>query len=112
MSNTTVERKDFSTKSTLALEHLDEVLGDLEHERLDVDLAGDVLTLAFDDGGKFIINAHSAAGQIWLAAGTEAWHFDYLSEEDRWVASKQGDELRATVARVVSQKLGETVQID
>ena len=107
-----MERKEFSTQSTLALEHLDEVLGDLEHERLDVDLAGDVLTLAFDDGSKFIINAHSAARQIWLAAGTEAWHFDFLSDQQRWVAAKQGDELRATIARVVSAKLGESVTID
>lgn len=106
-----MQRKEFSARSAAALERLDEALGDLEHESLDVDLAGDVLTLVFADGGKFIINAHSAAGQIWMAAGTEAWHFDYLEDDDRWFASKQGDELMTTVARVVSERLGETIEI-
>lgn len=106
-----MERKEFSAKSASALEHIDEVLGDLEHESLDVDLAGDVLTMAFADGSKFILNAHSAAGQIWLAAGTEAWHFDFEADQDAWIAHKQGDELRATISRVISAKLGEAVSV-
>jgi CyaY protein len=107
-----MDTQTFHTQSTKALRHIDEVLGDLEHELLDVNLAGDVLTLAFDDdGAKFVINAHSAAGQIWMAAGTTAWHFDYVSERAQWIASKTDDELMATVARVVGAKLGETIEI-
>ena len=59
---------EFHTRSAQALDHVDEHLGGLEHDALDVDLAGDVLTLSFEDGGTFILNAHSAAGQMWLAA--------------------------------------------
>ena len=55
------QRKQFVAESGRALEHIDERLADLEHEDLDVELAGDVLTLTFSDGGRFIINAHSAA---------------------------------------------------
>lgn len=104
-----MERGRFAKLSSKALEHLDDWLGDLEHEDLDVDLAGDVLTLAFSDGGKFIINAHSAAGQIWMAANKDAWHFDYDEARDRWIASKTDDELMATVARVVGARLGQTI---
>ena len=104
-----MDRKTFYAESSKALQHIDTVLGDLEHERLDVDLAGDVLTLAFDDGGKFVINAHSAAGQIWMAAGTSAWHFDF--EDGRWIAHKTDDELMATVARVVGDKLGQPIEL-
>lgn len=106
-----MERGRFGTLSSKALEHIDETLGDLEHERLDVDLAGDVLTLDFADGGKFIINAHSAAGQIWMAAGTTAWHFDYDDASDTWIAAKTGDELMATVARTVGERIGETITL-
>ena len=105
-----MDRKEFQTRSAAALHHIDARLGDLEHERLDVELAGDVLTLAFDDGGKFVINAHSAAGQVWMAAGTTAWHFD-PTDDGTWVAAKTGDELMATVARVVSERLGEPVEL-
>lgn len=101
-----MERARFQTLSAQALEHLDQTLGDLEHDDLDVSLAGDVLTLAFADGARFVINAHSAAGQIWMAANTDAWHFDYDDASGRWVAAKTGDELMATVARTVGQRLG------
>ena len=106
-----MQRKEFSQQSTLTLEHIDNILGDLEHDSLDVDLAGDVLTLEFSDGVKFIINAHSAAGQIWLAAGTQAWHFDYESESKRWIAKRTDDELCATISRLVSDKIGENISI-
>ncbi|MCX4248078.1 iron donor protein CyaY [Paraliomyxa miuraensis] len=106
-----MERGRFLKLSAEALEHIDDVLGGLEHEDLDVDLAGDVLTLAFSDGGKFIINAHSAAGQIWMAANKDAWHFDYDEAGDRWVAPKNGDELMATVARTVGERLGQAISL-
>lgn len=105
------QRKRFMVESAKALEYIDEKLGDLEHERLDVDLGGDVLTLTFDDGDRFIINAHSAALQIWMAAGTTAWHFDFVPDEQRWIAAKTGDELMSTVARVVGQRLGTGVEL-
>lgn len=104
-----MELKDFYKVSAKALEHIDASLGGLELDELDVQLAGDVLTLSFKDGGRFVINAHSAALQIWLAAGTEAWHFDF--DGDRWIARKSGDELMATVARAVSDRLGTKVSL-
>lgn len=106
-----MEQKDFFKLSAKALEHIDARLGALELEELDVQLAGDVLTLAFKDGGRFVINAHSAAGQIWMAAGTTAWHFDFVAEQGRWIARKTDDELMATVARVVGAKLGTEVSL-
>lgn len=110
---------EFHARSHAALDHLDTVLGDLEHDALDVELSGDVLTLAFSDGVKFIVNAHSAAGQVWLAANTSAWHFDWNTaassgaddSEGAWVASKSGDELMATLARLVGDKLGLTLAL-
>ena len=56
-----MELKDFHKVSAKALAHIDEVLGGLELDELDVQLAGDVLTLAFADGTRYVINAHSAA---------------------------------------------------
>ncbi len=105
------ERKAFVFEAARALEFLDEVLGDLEHESLDVNLAGDVLTLNFADGDTFVINAHSAARQIWMAAGTRAWHFDYDAEELAWIATKTGDELMTTVAKVVGAKLDQPIAL-
>ena len=106
-----MDRKIFLTESSKALRHIDELLGGLEHEQLDVELAGDVLTLAFGNGDKFVINAHSAAEQIWMAAGTTAWHFDYVIDRGQWIAHKTDDELMTTIAKVVGQQLGQAVQL-
>ncbi len=103
-----LDRNTFLSESGKALDHIERTLGDLEHDALDVDLAGDVLTLGFADGGEFVINAHSAAGQVWMAAGRTAWHFDLEPPEagGKWIAKKTDDELMSTVARVVGEKLG------
>ncbi len=106
-----MDRKTFFTESSKALRHIDEVLGELEHEDLDIDLAGDVLSLAFGNGDKFVINAHSAAEQIWMAAGTTAWHFDFVDQRGEWIAHKTDEELMSTVARVVGDKLGQPVRL-
>lgn len=106
-----MERARFQKLSAQALEHIDDALGGLEHDDLDVDLAGDVLTLSFADGARFVINSHSAAGQVWMAANKDAWHFDYDEASGRWVAAKNGDELMATVARTVGERLGQSISL-
>lgn len=106
-----MDAKLFHKKSAEALEHIDEHLGDLEHDDLDVQLSGDVLKLTFSGGQRFVINAHGAARQVWMAAGTTAWHFDYDAEKDRWIAHRTDEELMSTVARVVGDKLGETISL-
>jgi CyaY protein len=105
-----MDRKTFFSESSKALRHIDEILGELEHEDLDLELSGDVLTLGFANGDKFVINAHSAAEQIWMAAGTTAWHFDYVDGRG-WIANKTDEELMTTVAKVVGDKLGQAVRL-
>jgi CyaY protein len=104
-----MDAKDFHKLSAKALEHIDDALGAADLDGLDVQLAGDVLTITFADGGRFVINAHSAAGQIWMAAGTTAWHFDH--EDGKWLAKRTGDELMQTVGRVVGERLGARVAV-
>lgn len=104
-----MESSEFYRTSAKALARIDAALGEVDDERLDVQLAGDVLTIGFNDGVRYVINAHGAARQIWMAAGTTAWHFD--CEGERWVARRTGDELMHTVARVVGEKLGTQVAV-
>lgn len=106
-----MDRKTFVTEADRTLADLERRIADLELEQLEPDLAGDVLTLEFSDGTKFVINAHSAARQIWMAAGTTAWHFDFDPDRRAWIAAKNGDELYAAVRRVISDKLGFEVEI-
>src|SRR4051794_15563430 len=78
---------------------------------LEAELASGILSIEFPDGGKFIINSHRAARQIWMAAGSTAWHFDLHPENGKWIAAKTGDELWAAIEAAVSRKLGEAVKL-
>ena len=81
----------------------------LDDDDVDADLEAGILTLEFSDDDRFVINSHRAARQIWMAAGREAWHFDWDPGVGQWVATRTGAELWATLARRLSDKLGKPV---
>ena len=93
------------------LRHLEKSLGDLDPDELDVELSQGVLTCTFGDGQKLIINSHHAAGQIWMAAFRTAWHFSPVEDAGKveWRVGK--DELRATVKRLLRERLGRDVEV-
>jgi CyaY protein len=97
----------FEERADQELHRLVEAL--IELEELDPDLASGVLSIAFDDGTKYIVNSHRAARQIWMAADRRAWHFDLDTATDRWVAGTSGDELWGALEQVLGSKLGQTV---
>jgi CyaY protein len=76
---------------------------------LEAELASDILTIEFADDSKFVINSHRAARQIWMAAGTSAWHFDFA--DGRWVAAKSGDELWRALSGQLSRALDRPIDL-
>lgn len=66
--------------------------------------AGGILQLEFENGGKIIINRHTAAQQIWVAARSGGYHFSY--QDGLWVATRDGAELRATLSTLISLHSG------
>ena len=73
-------------------------------------LAGDVLTVEFNDQGRSVIKSLRAARQIWLAAERSAWHFD-CAPDGAWIDRKSGAELWTKVAELLSKKLGRAVTL-
>ena len=72
---------------------------------LDIELKpGGVLELEFDNGSKMIINRHTAAREIWVAARSGGFHFK--PEGGRWIAGRDGAELYALLSQVVSEQSG------
>ena len=72
---------------------------------LDIDAKpGGVLEVEFDDGSKIIINRHSAAREIWVAAKSGGFHF--APAEGGWIAGRDGSELYAVLSRLVSEQSG------
>ena len=101
----------FDSIADAELRHLEQVLGEFDPDELDVELSQGVLTLTLADDSKIVVNSHHAAGEIWMAAYRQAWHFAPKEEAGRveWRTAK--DELRSTVAKVLSGRLGREVKL-
>jgi CyaY protein len=68
-----------------------------------------VVTLEFGDRTRFVLNRQAATNQMWFAAGARAWHYDWNEKRAAWLDDKDGHELLARVAEVVSAKLKKSV---
>jgi CyaY protein len=66
-----------------------------------------VLELEFADGSRIVVNRHSAARQIWVAARSGGYHFRWNGSD--WVDTREGGELLAALSRLVSEQSGRAV---
>lgn len=84
---------------------LDACAADVDYEVM----PGGVLELEFADGSKIIVNRHTAAREIWVAARSGGYHFRF--DGGRWLGTRDGEELMAALSRCLSEQAGETVSI-
>src|SRR4051812_43716889 len=114
MTTQALTESDYDALATPELQRLIarlDALGDDSDHAVEAELASDILTIEFSDGTRYVLNSHRAARQIWLSAERSAWHFDYLPSSKTWVASKSGDEMWATLNRLLSAKLKTPVEL-
>jgi CyaY protein len=107
----TSSEKDFQSRAFPELGALLNAL-DAFPDELFAELAGDVMTIEFDDQTRYVLNSHLAARQIWLAAERNAWHFDFAAADERWIDRKSGGELWSTLGSVIGRKLGRAVTLE
>ena len=96
---------EFEAAADAALELIEQAF-----ERLELDFErkeGGVLEVEFDDGSRIIVNRHSAAREIWVAARSGGFHFRRDGPE--WRDTRSGEELLAALSRLVSDQLGRRV---
>ena len=65
---------------------------------------GCVLEIEFDNGSKMIINRHTAAREIWVAAKSGGFHFRPV--DDSWRDTRDGSELWAMLSALVRAQAG------
>jgi len=90
-----------------ALEHIETMLEDVDANDVDIERAGDVLTLTFKDKKKCVINTQRPTRQLWMAANARAWHFNYDDATSKWVDDKgTGVELFTQISAIVKTAAG------
>lgn len=76
--------------------------------------SGGVIELEFDHGGgsKIVINRHSAAREIWIAAKSGGYHFRMDAADPRhWQGTRDGAELFEVLSRCISDQSGVAVKL-
>lgn len=97
----------FDSLAAATLEHLREAL-EASGIDADVETKGDgVLELEFADGSKMVVNRHTAAREIWVAARAGGYHFRW--DGVAWRDTREGGELFAALSKLVSSQGGQAV---
>ena len=84
----------------------------LDPDEVDYVTGDGVVTIEFPDGGKFILSRQAATSQIWLAAGARAWHYNLDPAGTRWIDDRDGHDLYARLAEVISERVGHPVEFN
>ena len=106
-----MDESRYQKLADVALRAVEDLLKDVDAEVVDLERAGDVLTLTFASGKKAVVNTQRPTRQIWLAANARAWHFSYHEPDGpvpgRWLDDKgQGVELVSHIALIVKEAAG------
>ncbi len=102
----------YAVRATQLLDDLMDHLSENEAlEDMDIDIIDGVLTAEFEDGSKMIINRQEPLEQIWLASPEGPAHFSYNEASDSWVNNKTGDNLLATLNRILTLKTGNEINL-
>lgn len=79
---------------------------------IDYDSGGGILTLEFANGSQIIVNKQAPLMQIWVAARSGGFHFDFAAGEQCWRRDSDGEELFACLSRCSSEQAGEPVTLE
>jgi frataxin len=103
-----LDENDFRKRADAALDSLKKSLMEAEESAdLEVEDQAGALHVAFEDRSKFVISPNAPVRQIWISALATSFKLDWSEAEQDFVLSKTGEQLKALVARLINQQLGE-----
>lgn len=104
MSLTEARFHDLVDATQQALEEL------LEDHADDIEISAGMMTIKFDNGSQLIISRQEPLRQLWLAARSGGYHFDYDEESGKWSCEKSEELLSEVLARATKEQAG--VELD
>ena len=84
---------------------LEKIAGFVEASGVDCDCepkGSGVLELEFPDGSRIVVNRHSAAREIWVAARSGGFHFRF--DGSAWVDTRDKRELLAALSELIGEQ--------
>jgi len=107
-----MDEQAFRIHSDAALDHLFRALTASNDFPFEADLNNGALTIEFDDSpAKFVVSPNSPVRQIWVSALTTSFKLDWDESRQAFVLPATGRTLRQLMGDVISQQLGETIEL-
>ena len=106
-----MNESEFHTIADQTIEDIQDAIDDSGAD-IDYEEAGGVLTLEFENESKIIFSKQPPALQLWMAARSGGFHFDYDSEKQQWICdSGDNEELYAMLSRLSAEQGGDEVEL-
>ncbi len=85
----------------------------IEDAGLDIDYetAAGILTLEFEDGSQIILSRQAAMAQLWMAARSGGFHFDYDESSNQWLGTRDAEPFKTMLNRCCSEQAGEPIEL-
>ena len=104
-----MDDSEFNRLADTALKQIETAL---ENSGADLDfsmVSSGVLEIELDDGSKIIVNRHSAAQEVWVAARSGGFHFRW--DGQAWRDTRDSSELMSALSALITRQSGETIRL-
>lgn len=85
---------------------LDECDADIDFENI-----GAVLTITMENDSKVIVNKQAPLSQIWVAAKSGGYHFNYDADTQKWLNDKDQQELFVALSQYCSEQSETAIEL-
>jgi CyaY protein len=79
---------------------------------LDLENSGGILTVRFENGTQLIFSRQAPLRQLWLAARSGGFHFDYDEESERWICDSSDEGLGEMLTRITLEQSGDELDFE
>jgi CyaY protein len=106
-----MKESEFHTIADQTIEDIQDAIDDSGAD-IDYEEVGGVLTLEFENGSKIIFSKQPPALQLWMAARSGGFHFNYEHQKQQWLCdSGNNEELYAMLSRLASEQSEDSIEI-
>ncbi|WP_068825139.1 iron donor protein CyaY [Pseudomonas sp. BMS12] len=79
---------------------------------LDLENSAGVLTVRFENGTQLILSRQEPLRQLWVAARSGGFHFDYDADQGLWICDTSEEPLGELLGRVTREQAGEELDFE
>lgn len=92
------------------LMQIEDTLDGLDND-IDYETSAGILTITLENNSQIIINRQISAMQLWLAAKSGGYHFNYDMAEG-WQDERSGEPFKIALNRCLNEQSNETISLD